>query len=188
MRIDINNNMIISDRIILRSICATDADTIFSYRSLPEIARFQYWEPFTKEQTAEFVFQNCNSALSVRDKWIGLAITDINSNKLIGDCALKIENESAEIGCNISPDYQNKGIAKEALKMLIFYCFTYTPVTEIIGIADSENEVSIKLMESLGMIRDDLFVNKMICKGLECTEHKYSLNKENWKQPADYYL
>jgi RimJ/RimL family protein N-acetyltransferase len=182
MKIDMGNNSMISDRIILRSISETDTNAIFSYRSLPEIARFQYWEPFTKEQTAEFVLQNCNSGLNERDKWIGLAIINKNSNKLIGDCALKIENETAEIGCNISPDYQNRGIAKEVLEMLINYCFTYTTVSEITGITDSENEASIKLMESAGMCKDNSFENNIICKGSECTEYKYSLNKTDWQK------
>lgn len=166
-----------STRITLRHIQESDADAIFAYRSLPEVAKFQYWEPFTREQIVEFIEKNSNADLASRDNWIGLAVILNEGDKLIGDCALKISKESAEIGCNISPEYQNRGYAKEVLALLIEYCFQNTDIIEVCGITDSENIASIRLMESLGMKKSESFENRIECKGAICTEYKYLINK-----------
>lgn len=164
-----------SNRIFIRDIRESDTDAIYSYRSLNEIARFHYWEPYTKEQTKTFVTQCKDPDLSIRGEWIGLAIIYKKNNELIGDCALKIESESAEIGCNISPIYQQLGLASEVLETLISYCFKIVGITEVYGITDSKNEASIRLMQSVGMSRVIEFEEKLICKGVESIEHKYSI-------------
>lgn len=164
-----------SDRILIRDIQVSDTDAVFSYRSLESIARFQYWEPYTREQTLEFIDKCKNPDLSKRGEWIGLAVIYKKNNELIGDCAIRIETESAEIGCNISPKYQKMEFATEALRALIHYSFDKIGVAEVYGITDSKNEVSVKLMESVGMTRLAEFEEKLICKGVECIEHKYSI-------------
>ncbi len=44
-----------SDRILLRTIKESDVGAILSYRSLDEVARYQYWEPFTEDMALTFV-------------------------------------------------------------------------------------------------------------------------------------
>jgi RimJ/RimL family protein N-acetyltransferase len=167
-----NKISINSDRILLRNIRATDIEAIFSYRSLPEMARYQYWESFTLERTADFVHQCIEAYHNDDGQWIGLAIE--HNSKVIGDCAFNINNGIVEIGCNISPEYQGKGFAKEALNLLIDYCDRSFSADEIIGITDSRNIASIRLMESFGMNKDNDFENHIICKGEDCIEYKYS--------------
>lgn len=164
-----------SGQILLRYIRETDTDFIFSYRSLPDIAKYQYWEPFTMKQTISFVDRSKDTQMQ-DGQWIGLIIE--KEGVPIGDCALMIDQKTAEIGCNISPKYQKTGLAKEALSVLINYCFENKNIDEIIGITDSKNSASIKLMESLGMKKVSTFENHIICKGEDCTEYKYSLNKK----------
>ena len=168
-------NIFNSDRIQIRDIRESDTDVIFSYRSLESVARYQYWEPYTRKQTLEFIDRCKNPNLSKKGEWIGMAIIAKELNLLIGDCSLKVGDGSAEIGCNISPLYQGKGFATEVLKMLISYCFNSIGIREVYGITDSENKASIRLMKSVGMIRLSEFEEKLICKGLECIEYKYSI-------------
>jgi RimJ/RimL family protein N-acetyltransferase len=170
-------DFILSKRVLLRPIAITDVEDIFSYRSLTEVAKYQYWEPFTKEQTLDFVNRNSNPDFRKRGEWIGLAIISKDTGKLIGDCALKIEDNRAEIGCNISPKYQNCGFAKEILRLLIDYSFKITGVNEVYGITDSANTASIRLMESVGMVRTPVFEERIICKGILSVEHRYSIQR-----------
>ncbi|WP_029903298.1 GNAT family N-acetyltransferase [Prevotella sp. 10(H)] len=164
-------------RIVLRSIRETDAEAIYKYRSLEDIARYQYWEPFTREQATAFAKQQ--EAPVEEGKWMGLAIE--KDGILAGDCAFKIEGITAEVGCNISPEYQGQGLAKEALTLLINRLFKNDNIEEIIGITDSENIASIRLLESVGMIKDEDFVNEVMCKGKLSIEYKYKLKRINWK-------
>lgn len=167
-----------SDRISIRPIYQTDTDSIYAYRSLEEVARYQYWAPFSKEQTTKFVNQNKKENLNTRGKWIGLAIIYRDNGLLIGDCAIRINDDTAEIGCNISPEYQHKGLAKETIRLLIDYCFRKAEVKEVFGITDRENKASVQLMESLGMVKDSGFQEEIMCKGLLSVEHRYSIKKK----------
>lgn len=171
------NKTINSKRILLRNIKEADVDSIFAYRSLEDVARYQYWEPFTKVQTIDFVNKNMNSPLNKKGEWIGLAIINKDDDKLIGDCSIKLNLNNAEIGCNISPEYQHRGFAKEVLELLINCYFNNSDLDEIFGITDSQNKASIKLMESVGMTRAIDFEEKLICKGILSIEHKYYLRK-----------
>ncbi|PXV68076.1 RimJ/RimL family protein N-acetyltransferase [Dysgonomonas alginatilytica] len=175
------NSPISSQRILLRSIHETDLEAIYSYRSLEEVARYQYWEPFTKEQTADFIDKNKDSDLDKEGEWIGLAVINKQDNKLIGDCAVCVAECKAEIGFNISPDYQHKGFAKEVLNLLCDYYFNISGINEVFGITDSENTASIRLMESIGMVKSSDFEERLICKGVWSIEYKYVITKSDWK-------
>lgn len=162
-----------SERIKLRAILETDTEAIYNYRSLPEVAKYQYWEPFTMEQTQDFVSRCCNPNLDEEDQWIGLAI--MYQGEVIGDCAFKVSDNIAEVGCNISPEYQGMGLAKESLNILIRYFLKNKDVKEIIGITDSRNIASVRLMQSLGMVKVLDFETRLVCKGENCIEHKYAI-------------
>ena len=174
-----NVKILVSQRLYLRFFKAEDAIAVYDYRSLKEVARYQYWEPYTREQAVAFVEQCINSDLDKKDEWIGLAIVDPINDKLIGDCALRIIGQSAEMGCNISPRYQKKGFAKETLLLLVSYCIKLGYVKEIFGITDSENMASVRLMESIGMVKEPDFEEKVICKGILSVEHKYCIKLKN---------
>lgn len=173
-------NTLSSDRIFLRSFQETDADAIFAYRSLEDIAKYQYWEPYNYEDTLNFIKNNLNSDLSNKETWVGLAIIDKSYQKLIGDCAIRINKNDAEIGCNISPEYQKFRYAKEALSLLIDYCFKNNAIDEIFGITDSGNTASIRLMQSMQMVKSDEFEEQIVCKGCISIEHKYFIKRSRY--------
>lgn len=162
-----------SERIKLRAILESDTEAIYNYRSLPEVAKYQYWEPFTIEQAHDFVSRCCNPDLDEENQWIGLAI--VYQEKVIGDCAFNISENIAEVGCNISPEYQGMGLARESLNILIHYFLKNRDVKEIIGITDSRNIASVRLMQSLGMVKVPDFETRLVCKGEDCIEHKYAI-------------
>ena len=168
-----------SERIFLRPVQDDDIDAIYSYHSLEEVAKYQYWETYTREKAIEFVNQYANQDLQQRDEWIGLMIVNKKDNNIIGDCAIKVTDHYVEVVCNIPPLYQKKGYAREALGLLIDYYFQNTDIKEIVGITDSENKASIKMMDSLGMKRCADFEEKILCKGLWSIEHKYILQRSN---------
>lgn len=169
-----------SDRIILRAISEMDTDAIYSYRSLPQVAKYQYWEPYTKSEVEEFVKEYLNQELNKVNEWTGLAIITKDEGVLIGDCALKVEKTKIEIGCNISPAYQRKGLGKETINILLEYAFNHLSVDEVLGITDSRNENSVRLLKSVGMVKDEGFENRIICKNEECIEHKYVINRDRY--------
>jgi RimJ/RimL family protein N-acetyltransferase len=156
-----------SKTVLLRRITDDDVDGIIFYRSIKEIAKYQYWEPFTREQTLDFINKYKIFRLNNQDEWNGLIIENVDNNEIIGDCAAKIQGCKLSIGCNISPQYQKQGFAKEALTLLINYYLRNWDINEVYGITDSRNIASIKLMQSLGM-KKTRYEEKVECKGDLC--------------------
>lgn len=44
-----------SERLYLRPFGHGDAEAVWAYRSLAEVARYQYWEPYTPEDARSFI-------------------------------------------------------------------------------------------------------------------------------------
>ena len=63
-----------SERIYLRNFATSDVNAIFSYRSLNEVALYQYWHPYTRKQALKFISQNKNSDFNILNKWNGFAV------------------------------------------------------------------------------------------------------------------
>lgn len=167
-----------SERLILRPLTKQDASAVYAYRSLPEIAKYQYWQAFTLPQAVKFVNDNANTPLNKRGGWIGLAVILKENNNFIGDCALKIEGSDAEIGFNISPQYQKQGFAKEVIKMLAEYSFNTANAKKVIAVTDTQNTACVNLLKSAGFTKDLTFEEKLICKGVLSIEHKYFINRK----------
>src|ERR1051325_5850484 len=77
-----------SERLTLRRLQAGDLNALCSYRSLPEVARFQSWESFGPEDAAELIASQANMEPGLPGTWFQLAIVDRVSERVLGDCGL----------------------------------------------------------------------------------------------------
>lgn len=57
-----------SETVLLRTIQRDDWEDILSYRSLPSVAQFQYWTPYTKEDALSFVNRCRNTDLDSKNR------------------------------------------------------------------------------------------------------------------------
>ncbi|MGG2024900.1 GNAT family protein [Gottfriedia sp. S16(2024)] len=91
------------------------------------------------------------------------------SDQLIGTICLwnfSVEQKKGEVGYELSPELQGKGIMQEAVKAVLAYGFNTLELQVIEGIVQSENQKSIQILER----------NKFINKGLVNRE---STNEED---------
>jgi ribosomal-protein-alanine N-acetyltransferase len=85
------------------------------------------------------------------------AITWNSNDKLIGTICLFdfSENHSkAEIGYELLPEFQGKGIMQEAISEVIQFGFQRVRLTSIEAFTHSENERSTRLLEKVNFKRD----------------------------------
>jgi len=110
-----------TDRLVLRYFDESDTIALLDYRSEPEVARYQLWEPFTMSDAVKFIEEYRPLTDPVLGKWFGLAIVLKETGEMIGDLAFQInvDNTTAEIGFNLNPRFQGRGFALEAVKVLI---------------------------------------------------------------------
>ena len=175
--------MLKTRRVILRRLTQTDLTDFLYYRSKAAIARYQLWEPFTSEQTEQYIEQYMHSQPGMPGEWFQLGIIDRNTNRLIGGCSIKMDAfdpRIAEVGLNISRDFQKQGMAIETLSALFDYAFTELRVHRIFAITDCENIACVKLLERLKMRREGHYLENIWFKGGWGSEYCYAILENEW--------
>ena len=175
-----------TERLILRNLLESDLDDFHSYRSNPDICKFQSFDVFTIEDSRAFIDSQKNAKFGTPGEWTQVAIEWKENNKLVGDLALKPEAHeprTIEIGVTLNLEYRKKGFAVEAFIRIFEYLFTETEAHRIFGILDVENAGSLRLMENLNFRREAEFKKSYWDKKMNewRDEYLYALLKEDWE-------
>ena len=105
----------------------------------------------TKEKALAFI-EKINTGIDNRDFYYW-KITEKNKNKMIGSICLwnfSKDYKKAEIGYDLSPNYQRKGIMNESLKNVTKFGFQKLNLDLIEAYTHSKNKSSKKLLEKNG--------------------------------------
>jgi RimJ/RimL family protein N-acetyltransferase len=183
-----NLNYLRSKRIILRPIILQDAREIFSYRSDPEIYQFQSWQPKTIEDVEEFIVNRIVGEPNKPNTWFQLAICKMGSDEIIGDCGLHfLENDDkqVEFGITLQRDYQGRGYATEALKLIFEYIFMDLTKHRIIASVDPNNIASIRLCERMKMRKEAHFIESIWFHDHWIDDVVYAILNHEWKTCSD---
>jgi ribosomal-protein-alanine N-acetyltransferase len=108
------------------------------------------------------------------------AITFKENSGLIGSICLwniSKEENKAEVGYELLPDFQGKGIAHEAMLVVLDYGFNIMMLNKIEAYTHKENSASKKLLEKFGFVRDIDEESKMDFSVENPKTLVYSLNK-----------
>lgn len=179
-----------TERLILRPFDLSDAETFSTYRSDPEVARYQGWDaPYSLIQAQEFIQSMRDVHPGAPGEWLQLAIQLKSSGQVIGDCAfagLKDVPHQAEIGFSLARAYQGHGYATEAVRRLLAYLFTTFAFHRIRAICDEENLSSARVLERVGMRREGHLIDNVWFKGRWSSEYWYAILRSEWqdRQPG----
>jgi len=143
-----------SERLLLRQVKIEDDNEIFFLRSDERVMKF-IDRPFAKDikEAHEFINKITNGIIN--NEWIYWAVTTSNSPKLIGTvCLWNFNNEGseAEIGYELHPNYQGKGIMQEAVKEVINYGFNTLKINLISAFTHQDNSKSTMLLKKNGFV------------------------------------
>ena len=152
-----------NENITLRVAEPYDADTIFQWENDKEIWRVsETIVPFSKHQIEQFLLNN-NDLMS--EKQLRLMIDDTKNSVTVGCIDLydyDSFNERAGIGILIDKNHRGKGYAKQAIGLLMDYCFNTLLLNQIYALTLASSTESMLLFESLGFERCG--VRKSWCK------------------------
>ncbi|RYG57830.1 MAG: N-acetyltransferase [Alphaproteobacteria bacterium] len=156
--------------IVLRRLAATDLAVFQSYRQDPDIGRYQGWVATPDEQARDFLIHMNQATLLQPGSWCQIGIAENDDLALIGDIGLILASDSsrAEIGFTLCRAFQGRGLATAAVKAAIALVFENTSAGKVVGIADTRNLSSIRLLERVGMHK--VGVRRARCQGEPCTE------------------
>ena len=172
-----------TDRLIIRHLTLNDLADFHVYRSNPEVTKYQGFDVMSMEEAETFIRDNAQKQFGKAGEWVQYAIENKESGKLVGDCAIKLDQYDtriAEIGITISHLEQKKGFAKEAMLGILSFLFDQKNVHRVSEIVDAENQASISLLKSIGFRQEGHFIENVFFKGKWGSEFQYALLKREW--------
>jgi len=144
---------IITDRLVLSPLAPVDAETLFEYRSLPEVSRFQNWEPTSTNEAVLFIERLARVEFDTPDTWYQFGIRLRESDPLIGDFGMHFMDDGCqvEIGFTLAPAYQHRGLGAEAVVGVLDFLFTQLRKHRVFASVDPRNRPSLRLLRRIGM-------------------------------------
>ena len=157
-----------TERLTLRQLRSSDANEIFNLRSNDNINKYLDRKPSKSIDDAKHFIQTINENIQ-RNNSIYWAITLNGTDKLIGTICLfgfSEDNLKAEIGYELLPDFQGKGIMQEAASSVIDFAIQHMELNSIEAYTHSENQSSTRLLEKFNFKRhsagdDNLIIFKL---------------------------
>ena len=175
-----------TERLVLRPMLMSDVDDLYEYQSNPEIVRYIPWPARTMTQVkeaAQKTIDTTKSDLVEINDHIVLVWELKNSGKVIGQSNMGLiskEHKTSNIGWVTHQDFQRKGYAFEATKLLLVYAFTNFDLHRVIADIDTRVQISANLAEKLGMRREGTFIEGEFFKGEWCDMWLYSILKREF--------
>lgn len=147
-----------TENLILRQIKTDDENEFYILKSDKKILKYLGYRAKTFDEARQFL-KKINEEIS-KNVWILWGITLKNEDKLIGSiCFWNISSDysKAEIGYELMPDYQGKGIMQESMMAVINYGFNNMKLKTIEAFPNPENLRSVRLLERNNFIRGASF-------------------------------
>jgi len=174
---------LIGGRVWLRDFTESDLSAYAELERHPFIYRYENKAPDDKQIQEDFQ-EALNDSIGNQRERYKLAVCLNGSTKPIGRVSIQLnwaEIREWEIGWALHPDYWKMGFAAEAAKLLINYAFAELNSHRIVAYANADNEMSEKLMNRVGMIKDGILRETRLCNGKWCNEIVYSVLEREWK-------
>lgn len=142
-----------TERLVLRQIKESDHDIILFLRSDSTVNKFierpEHRKTKNKDDALKFIKEITENLKT--NTAIAWGITLKNNPQIVGTiCLWNFSNKGtvAEVGYDLNPEFQRKGIMNEALKSVVDYGFNTLNLSKIEAFTHKENENSIKLLEN----------------------------------------
>ena len=175
-----------TERLVIRPATADDVQATWHYRRLPEVGRwltaaaddrdryaaeFVQLERFAKTLIVELAGAVVGDLmLAIQDAWAQTEVVD------------RAKGVQAELGWVIDPTYAGRGLATEAARALLRVCFDDLRLRRVIAQCFADNVASWRLMEKLGMRREDYAVRESLHRSGEWLDGmRYAILVDEWR-------
>ena len=153
-----------TERLTLRQLISGDDNEIFALRSNDNVNKYLDRKPSKSIDDAKIFIQSINENIQ-RNYSIYWAITLNATNKLIGTICLfdfSDDNMKAEIGYELLPDFQGKGIMQEATSKIIDFGIQHIGLNSIEAYTHFENQSSTRLLEKFNFKKHSVDGNNLM--------------------------
>jgi ribosomal-protein-alanine N-acetyltransferase len=136
-----------TERLTLRPLLNTDDQQIFALRCNETVNRYIDRKPSVSINDAQNFIQ---AILQSKSLYWGITLNGVN--ELIGTiCLFNLANEhrKAEIGYELLPDFQGKGIMQETMVKVVDFAFQHLKMNRLEAYTHCDNQASTQLLEKL---------------------------------------
>ena len=174
-----------TDRLTLRRLSPDDAPTVHSYRSDPEVFKYQMWRPRSVDDTRQFLAQLAAVEPDTPGTWLQLALVSRDDNAVVGDCGIRFPDNDphqVELGSTLRPSHQRRGLASEALLAVLAYVFESLHKRRVFASVDPRNQASIALLNRIGMRQEAHFRESLLVEGEWVDDIVYAMLVREWEE------
>ncbi|MGF7237545.1 MAG: GNAT family N-acetyltransferase [Frankia sp.] len=175
---------IITERLTLRPLRASDAAALLSYRSIPEVCRWVPFEPMNAAEIAtRLAGQWASTTIDDEGQHLTLGVELTATGELVGDVVLMLhsrEHRSGEIGYIMHPAHAGRGYATEAVRTLLRLAFEDLGLHRVAARVDARNAQSARLATRLGMRQEAHLRSNEWFKGEWSDKLVFAMLDEEW--------
>ncbi|MBZ4419291.1 GNAT family N-acetyltransferase [Myxococcus sp. RHSTA-1-4] len=176
---------VVASRLVLRRLRAEDLEALVACRNDPEVSRYQSWSDYDAERGRQLI-ESMDGRQPGQPGWFQFAIALKETDALVGDCALRTDEDPrlGEIGFTLSRQHQGRGLGTEAVRTLLGYAFDTLHMHRVIAVTDVKNTASVRTLERVGMRREGHFIEDGWFKGAWCDDYLYAMLGREWARAA----
>lgn len=171
--------MLKGKNIELRALEPTDVDLLYQWENDEEIwCLSNTLVPFSRFTLEQFVISASQDIFTTKQLRLMIDLNSPDKTKTIGSIDLfdfDPANRRAGIGIFLLKSERNKGVASEALAMLLDYCFNILHLHQVYCNILPQNEASIKLFKKFKFVLVGTKKDWIKVKGNWMDEHLYQL-------------
>ena len=169
-----------TENLVLRRILQMDLADLFEMRRDPRMHEHTDTKPDEVMEATTAYYCKMNQGME-DGKWVIWAIEHKTAAKVIGTISIwnfDWEKGCGELGYGIIPEYQGRGLMKEALRSVIAYGFDSLNLKSLEAYTEVHNLSSVKLLEHCGFIETAQVEEKGFVNDRTYLMHVYSLEKD----------
>jgi RimJ/RimL family protein N-acetyltransferase len=175
-----------TDRLVIRPAVADDLDRTWEIRQLPAVSEWLGHDFSDRDRYAERFLDPGRLAATLVIELDGRVIGDlmllVESPWAQSDVADQAKDVQAMLGWTLDPAYSGRGYATEAAAELLRICFEDLGLRRVRALCFADNEPSWRLMERLGMRREEYAVRDSLHRTRGWLDGMaYALLAEEWR-------
>jgi RimJ/RimL family protein N-acetyltransferase len=142
-----------TDRLLIRPFRLDDLDAYAKIVADPHVMRLLTGKPQTFDEAKQYI-EEC-MASEDENGFSRYAVRLKVADELIGFCGYKIIDGEIDFGWRYAKRHWNRGYGTEAALAVMKYGFEVLRPPQLVAVALPENTASIRIMQKLGMERND---------------------------------
>ena len=187
-----------SGRLRLREMGAADAESIFGIRGDYEVTRLNIGPAYVSvDEARDLIARMAESYARGREIRWGITLNEQKGAApvvgMVGFNYWHRQDRRASLGFDLARSYWGQGIMREALGVVLRFGFTELGLNRAEADTSAENDRSIRLLESLGFVREGCQREQYFDEGAFHDLYQYGLLRREWEAagpsrrlPKDY--